>query len=715
MSTIPFEQIRAVSLAHAPRLLADWFPSGRIVGREFLVGNIYGDPGESLSINIDKGVGADFAGDYQFADLIDVRAAMLHGRDRVAAARELMTILGIATNGHDTSRHEPPRPEPPKPAQDPKNHGDVWLPMVPPPSGIQKPAKSEFDGYDQVYDYRDAEDRPLFYVRRNEAKDGHRKQFHPLTYGTRNGKTGWHAKHPNTPRPLYGLNRLASAPTATVIVCEGEKSAIAAQHLFPDYVCVTWPCGSKSVKDADLTPLLDRRIIIWPDNDALGHEAAAELKALLPHARVLTVDDLEPGYDAADVSPEDPDQWLTARLAGQPDKAPPGEGLPYRKLKPIGPANIPPRQWAYGKFLLFGSVAVLGAVDGGGKGAIAVAMMLATITGEPLLGEKIWRKGPVAIVTYEDDEDEWHRRIAAACLQYELDYTEILNSVHFIHKDDETKISFGTCNAAGKMIFPDSAGMIKTIKDQGIIMLVVDPFNHAHDGDDGNNNVLIAKVCGEVSRIAKATNSTIIVLHHLRKGSSGQADDLMGATSLRATFRSCRILIRMTDDVAEKMKIQDGAWRYIRIAGSKENYAPPPDKSTWYKLVSKSLGNTNVDSVYPDGDDMGVATTWEPRPMFEGMDATTLKAVFNALRDNPHGPSKQAKNTPWAGKALMDKGGRSDVEATKIVKAWLDSGTLEIGEYYHSESKNNVKKVILNEAVAAGIIAGLEVLNVPAE
>jgi hypothetical protein len=136
---IPFEQIRDVSLAQAARLLADWFPNGRVVGREFKVGNIYGDAGESLSINIDKGIGSDFAGDYKFADLIDVRAAIKHGRDRVAAARELMMMLGIVTNGPDTSRQAPPRTDPPRPG---KNQGDIWHPMVPPPEAPGNPTNA---------------------------------------------------------------------------------------------------------------------------------------------------------------------------------------------------------------------------------------------------------------------------------------------------------------------------------------------------------------------------------------------------------------------------------------------------------------------------------------------------------------------------------------------------------------------------------------------
>ena len=45
MSAIPFEQIQSASLAQADRLLRDWFPAGKRVGKEFLVGNIHGDAG----------------------------------------------------------------------------------------------------------------------------------------------------------------------------------------------------------------------------------------------------------------------------------------------------------------------------------------------------------------------------------------------------------------------------------------------------------------------------------------------------------------------------------------------------------------------------------------------------------------------------------------------------------------------------------------------
>lgn len=389
-----------------------------------------------------------------------------------------------------------------------------------------------------------------------------------------------------------------------------------------------------------------------------------------------------------------------------------GAPLEIVRLQPIGPANIPPRRWAYGRFLLFGTAAVLGAVDGGGKGAIATVIALAVITGQPLLGERVWRTGPVVIVTYEDDETEWHRRIAAACLHYGLDYDLVLSQIHFLHKPGR-RVSFGRM-VDGNMQFPDSDAIRDKLAEAGAVLLIVDPFNHAHSLDDGNNNVLVAKVAAEMTYIARDAGVAVLVLHHLRKGSTGNPDDLMGATSLRATFRCCRILARMDSQLAKQMNILD-PWRYSCIAGSKENFAPPPEKASWFRLVSVDLGNTAVDPLYPEGDNVAVATAWQPRKLFEGMDAPTLRAVFDCLKDVSHSPHRQSKRAPWVGAPLVAIGGRSDREATQIVAAWMKEAVLSKTEAYDPETKNKVDRAVLNEAKAAAILADMEMMNVPTE
>lgn len=312
---IPFEAIRAASLRQAQYLLAEWFPNGRRIGSEFKIGNIQGDPGESLSISLATGKWADFAGSDSGHDLIELRARIT-GTERVTAARELATMLGIPINGQAG-------PAQAKPNGQDKAAKDDWQQMIPVPADAPPP-NGKFYGYGTVHEYRGLKDELLFYVRRREATATERKQFHPLVYGTLNGQTGWHSKHPAVPKPLYKLDRLAALPDAPVLLCEGEKACDAAATLFQDHAC-SWCGGAKAARHADTTPLASRDVIIWPDADAEGAAAAMELRKKLPRARVLRVDDLPNGHDAADITPDDPAAWLREHLppAEQASEPPP--------------------------------------------------------------------------------------------------------------------------------------------------------------------------------------------------------------------------------------------------------------------------------------------------------------------------------------------------------------------------------------------------------
>ncbi len=384
-------------------------------------------------------------------------------------------------------------------------------------------------------------------------------------------------------------------------------------------------------------------------------------------------------------------------------------------LPRLGRTNIPPRPWAYGHYLLFGQAAVLGAVDGGGKGAMAVTIALSMITGQPLLGERVWRSGSVAIVSYEDDQDEWHRRIAAACEYYGVNYDLALDNIRFIVRPRD-RIVFAAMRD-GTPIYPDGDSIIQILRDMDATLLIVDPFNHAHGFDDGNSNVMVAKVAAEMNRIAWEGGVAALVLHHLRKGSTGLADDLMGATSLRATFRSTRILARMTPEEAKPLGVEREAWRYSRIAGSKENYAPPPDKATWFRLESVPLDN--VTEEYPEGDVIQVTATWQPPALFEGLDAQAIATIFDLIRTGPPGegewfsPHKQAKH--WIGQPIVTATGKSPEQAARIVKQWLTNGVLIVEKYPHPTRRHEAERAILDEAKASQIAVGQLHAPLPAD
>jgi hypothetical protein len=403
---------------------------------------------------------------------------------------------------------------------------------------------------------------------------------------------------------------------------------------------------------------------------------------------------------------------IKARHTGRPngctDDGAPIDDLICANSAPRRIADIPPRPWAYGHFLLFGEVGAIGAVDGGGKGAMAVVIALSMITGHALLGERVWRQGPVVIVSYEDDATEWQRRIAAACLHYNLDYEGLIESFYFISRP-AGRVSFAARNHDGSVQFPHGDTIVQRLKDVSGALLIIDPFNHCHALEDGNSNVLIAQVAGEIGRIARESGAAGLVLHHLRKGSTGVADDLMGATSLRATFRACRILHRMTEDEAEKLGLsRKQAWRHSRIAGSKENYAPPPELATWYRFESVPLGNPSY--LYPDGDSVQVTTTWSPPSPFAGISLETTKAIFESIRGGAgngefYSPDRRSKR--WVGAVIIKATDKSAENAGRVVRAWIEDGVLIKDEYDSPERREQVGRVILNEGKAAEILSPL--------
>jgi hypothetical protein len=396
----------------------------------------------------------------------------------------------------------------------------------------------------------------------------------------------------------------------------------------------------------------------------------------------------------------------------------PADRLVFEPFDFIEPDKIPPREWAYGNYLLFGCASCLAAVDGGGKGALAVVIALAMITGRPLLGEEVFRTGTVAILSYEDKKLEWQRRIAAACIYYNLNYREVIASFRFVTKPRE-RVALAAM-VKNQIISPDGDALIEELKAIGAVLLIIDPLNHAHRLDDGNNNPQMARVAAEADRIADESNSAVLILHHLRKGNVGDPDDIMGATSVRATFRSSRILARMAKKEGESLNIPErDIWRYIRISGSKDNYAPPPNKATWYKLESYLLGNKT--DRYPTRDSILVTTPFDPPKLFEGLEFQALDIIFEFIRNGPQpepdatdktppppqffSPKRQSKKW-WVGNIIADVTKKSPDDAAKVVATWTKSGVL-IEETYKNDKREDVYKVTLEDSKVEAILAPL--------
>ena len=97
---VDFARINRVALGRWPDILTGWLPGGRIEGAEYVVRNPkrHDQKPGSFKINLASGRWADFATGDKGGDPISL-AAYLTGCSQIEAARRLVDMLGIATNG----------------------------------------------------------------------------------------------------------------------------------------------------------------------------------------------------------------------------------------------------------------------------------------------------------------------------------------------------------------------------------------------------------------------------------------------------------------------------------------------------------------------------------------------------------------------------------------------------------------------------------------
>jgi putative DNA primase/helicase len=310
MARTDFKTIAAQLLARSREILPKWFPDGRVRGREFVIGNLAGEPGESLSINLDTGKWGDFAAGVTGVDMIDLYAKM-HGIGNGEAARRLIELERIDAG---------PIARTPPPAQDAQ-------PVIPPTDApVPSMAHRDFGNPSATWCYLDIDGSVIHYVARYETPEG--KQIVPWSWV--DGR--WQARAAAKPRPLYGLDLLGNADR--VVVVEGEKAADAARKFISGRAIITWSGGTNAVKQTDWTPLHGRHILLWPDADTKvypsSHPSAGQqmppeeqpgMKAMLavaailhphcPSVKIINPVDHADGWDAADAQAE---EWTYDRF-----------------------------------------------------------------------------------------------------------------------------------------------------------------------------------------------------------------------------------------------------------------------------------------------------------------------------------------------------------------------------------------------------------------
>ncbi len=109
---------------------------------------------------------------------------------------------------------------------------------------------------------------------------------------------------------FFNWHEVCRDPTREILVSEGEKAAVRAKSRFPDYTSTTSLCGALSAHKTDWSPLKDRNVVIWPDNDEPGNFYAKSVAAhaIASGAKRVRIAELPKGlpigWDLGDDLPE---------------------------------------------------------------------------------------------------------------------------------------------------------------------------------------------------------------------------------------------------------------------------------------------------------------------------------------------------------------------------------------------------------------------------
>lgn len=225
----------------------------------------------------------------------------------------------------------------------------------------------------------------------------------------------------------------------------------------------------------------------------------------------------------------------------------------------------PTRQFLVSKLILAGKHHLLVAEGGAGKTFLMLDLALKVAgnkEGDTWGGMPVMRKGPVVILTTEDDKDELHIRLHDMDPQGERrkaagDDLVILPTINsggafpLVEKDPRTQ----EARASRKWL--EFFNLLKNIKD--LQLVVIDTLNSVLHGEE-NSATVINEFIRVASQICGDLGATLIVVHHIRK----QGDEpirnaeqmkaaIRGSSALPSAFR-CNIGVWHCSDYDRRMK-----------------------------------------------------------------------------------------------------------------------------------------------------------------
>ena len=552
---ITVEGVKERLIGNLRGVLPYLFPAGVFRHGKFLVGDVQGNKGDSLTVEVSGG-----------------KAGMWH--DFATGEGGDIIALWAAATGRNTQ-------------SDFHSLLDDIRQWLGEPRAASAPARSESSApIDQLgpatgkWNYQDEDGKLIACVYRYDTPEG--KQFRP--WDVINRKT----KAPD-PRPLF--NQPAMKLATEVLLVEGEK---AAEALIEQGICATTAMnGAKApIKKTDWSPLENKRVLIWPDKDTAGWQyAEAAAQAILNAgaaslAIIFPPDDKPEKWDAADAVDEGMD--VTAFIEGAPRQSiviPQSHATAFSLGHLLGDASPMPEDIIGPRVLTPSGMLVFGGAPKVGKSDFLLSWLVHMAAGIEFLSFVPPR--PLRVF-YLQAEIQYHY-LRERIRQINLPPETIAQAQDNLVMTPQLKLIL---NEAG--LATVTALIIKHFPD-GLDIIVIDPIRNVFDGgeagaSENDNNAMLFFLRDRVEQLrdAVASDAGIILVHHTRKLSKKQVEEdpfqaLSGAGALRGYYSSGMILFRPDEARSERRLITE-----LRNGPALTAKIVDKDKGQWIEIDPSS-------------------------------------------------------------------------------------------------------------------------------
>jgi RecA-family ATPase len=410
-------------------------------------------------------------------------------------------------------------------------------------------------------------------------------------------------------------------------------------------------------------------------------------------------------YDAEEANSADTMNGEAADNASKdemPKEDAPNEDAPktpfiLRPFEPFDAAQLPPREFLFGKHYQRRTVSGTVAPGGTGKSSLVMVESVAMATGRNLLDEEVRERARVWYHNGEDNMVELQRRLAGICQHYEIPMEE-LRSWFFMTSGNEVPLR--VAESWSQVRLNTDHRLVKCITeaigDNKIDVANLDPLVTLH-GVQENSPGQMDSVIRIFTRMADTQNCAIDLSHHTRKLAPGSGaddytvDDMRGARSISDAMRAVRLLNFMSPQDAENARLMEiERTTYFRIDRAKANYSAPSKAATWRRFVNVDLPNTDA---------VGVVIPWQ----FPGQDgAAPSPEKLEAERKAEHVFLETLRRLFLAGRFVAERGAHNaahvfakerEAKLAKVGKAALadamrrlfDKGKIRQEEYMKSD------------------------------